>query len=688
MVKKKNKTETILCRAEKLFNVGNFLLAEKEFIKIRNKIDLVDIDQKLEVCRKETRSIKARQFIKNGHKAVQNERLSQAIAFFQDANELVPDPSLMDKIKELQDRLAMEKKGDAAQQAVVAHDYDGAAILYARAWEETGQRKFFLKNALNLVKAKAYEQAVTQFEQLDQPEPEAVYAWGFGLAKMNRYAGAMEQWSNLDLHDPQFVRQKEYLFELACSGLYQGLEKTVDVQTCLHDAELLLNTARRLGSKGQAHVHALEMMCDYYRLLLAEDFWEQENYMGIADLLDGMSASTDPELLALHAKCYYHLSREQMDFLTPMMTYWLTAIYSRQVSDGFSHDPGVKEKVQQKLIRMAEQRINGYGDLQNTKQAAEYLNIEKKLINDLSFISQQQPEETCPICTPGYALISGSFTAILNLIRANRNYFKNEVHYLETGGYYSRASEAMYALRTGQHEKAMEHIDAMDTKNESDEFLDYVSRVVQFAYGFIAIKNEDRSFLKYFKSTPELFASVPSIEEEFSDLMLQYDGDHLLIYEELLLYLHKQHPSDLVGKALSFMMAQSAIQRYNRKKINNKQVKVALEKALNLDENNELAHDTLEQTYIELETEEVYSAINRHKLNKAARITADSVYFQVYDNFFDFMTEIIEDFKQAEIDLDYAVKRVYLNDFINAVLIVDASHPLRYKIQAEIDRTE
>ena len=209
---------------------------------------------------------------------------------------------------------------------------------------------------------------------------------------------------------------------------------------------------------------------------------------------------------------------------------------------------------------------------------------------------------------------------------------------------------------------------------------------MQFAYGFIAIKNEDRSFLKYFRSTPELFASVPSIEEEFSDLMLQYGGDQLLLHEELLLYLHKQHPSDLVGKALSFMMAQSAIQRYNAKKINNKQVKVALEKALNLDEHNELAYETLEQTCIELETEEIYSAISRHKLNKAARLTADSVYSEVYDNFFNFMDEIIDDFKQTKIDVSNAAKLVYFNDFINSVLIVDASHPLRRKIQAEIDR--
>jgi len=685
MAKKKNKAEIILRRAEKLFNAGNFLLAEKEFLKIRNKIDHVDINQRLEVCRNKNRSVKAQQFIKDGYKAVQNEDLSRAITFFQDANDLLPDPSIEDKIKELQERLSVEKREDAAQAAVNAHDYAGAAALYAKAWEETGEQKFLVKNALNLVKAEKYEVAVAQFEQLDPPEPEAVYAWGFALAKTHHYCLAMEQWAQLELNDPRFDAQKEEVFERACSGVYEELGKTNDMQACLHDVQLLLDTAQSLGSNAQAHVPSLEKVCEYYRLLLVEAFWAQENFLGVAELLKEMPTFVDPELLALHAKCYFHLSRDQVDFLSPMMTYWLTAIYSRQISDGFSNDPGIKNKIQQKLIRMAEQRMNGHGALKKAKQAAAYLAIEKKLIKDLSLISQQQPDVTWPICTPGYALISGNADAILDLIRANRNYFKDPGHYLETGGYYSRASEAMYALKTSQNEKAMEYIDAMDTTKEKDEFVDYVCQVVSCAYGFLAIKNEDRSFLQYFKSTPELFVSVPSLEKEYTDLMLQYDGDQLLLYEELLLYLYKQHPTELMGKALSFLMAKSAIKRYNSGKIKNKQVKVALEKALKLDEDNELAHEVLEQTCIELESDEIFSAISRFKLNKAARLAKESQYFEVTDNFFEMMNNLIDDFQQEIAGVDRNIKQIYFKDCLNAILIVNPYHPLADKIQAEID---
>ena len=59
MAKKKKKIDTILKRAENLFKTGNFLLAEKEFKKVEKRLNSNEIAEKLEICRKETRAIKA-----------------------------------------------------------------------------------------------------------------------------------------------------------------------------------------------------------------------------------------------------------------------------------------------------------------------------------------------------------------------------------------------------------------------------------------------------------------------------------------------------------------------------------------------------------------------------------------------------------------------------------------------------
>jgi len=282
-------------------------------------------------------------------------------------------------------------------------------------------------------------------------------------------------------------------------------------------------------------------------------------------------------------------------------------------------------------------------------------------------------------------LISGASDAILNLIRSHRNYFQDEAHYLETGGYYSRASEAMYALKTEQFAKAMDHLDAMDITDDNDEFVDHVFRLVHFKYGFVAMENQDRSFLKYFKSTRELFIAVPSMEKAFSDLMLKVDGDQLFLYEKLLLYLYQQHSSDLLGKSLSLLISKSAIIRYNTRKINGKQLKIAFEKALKFDENNEMAQNNLEEICIELETEEVMSTLAKHKMNKAARLAADSAYDQVSEQFFDFISSLVDDSRMQTMDVEPDVRRIYLNDFLNAALIVDPTHPCVNKIQTEID---
>ncbi len=686
MAKKKNKIETTLNRAEKLFSAGNFLLAEKEFEKVQKKLDRTDIAEKIDICRKETQALKARQLIKEGHKAVQNDKLSQAITCFEEANALLSDPLLTDKIKELQGKQIRERVGEAAQEAEAVHDYFRASTLYDRAWEETGARKFLLGSALNHVKANAYDSALDRFEQLEkqgdpeQMEESAVYSYGFALAKTGHYFDALKQWEKLNSGNDLFIEQKRRLLGLACSDLFAAIGKETDVQGAFTRAGVLLHMANALDCSDL--IDMLETLSAYYRLMLVEIFWDQENFMHIAALSDQMMTHVEPAILALHAKTYFHLARDNDSFLNPMMTFWLTAIYSNDISKQFSEDPDTTDNVQQKLIHLAEQRINKHGDSPSSRRAADYLAIEKKLIKDLSAISHQQPQEAVRICTPGYALIFHRSTTLLELIRKNRSYFKDSEHYLETGGYYSKAGESLYALKTGSVTKAMALLEEMDLSVSSDEFLDYVIRLVHFEYGLWALKNGDKSYLKYFESTPALFETVPSIEKRFVHSMLQYDGEDLLLYEKLLLQISKKRRSDPVDEALSFIMTQSAIEKFNDGKINNKQVKVLIEKALTLCPGNELAIETMEQTYLELEMDEMAKAFNRNKLNKAARLVANSSYSEMYDNFFEFMEEILREVKIS--NLDESNKQGHYHLLLNAAAIVDYNHPFVDRVQSEI----
>ena len=690
MAKKKNKIDTILTRAEKLFKSGNFLLAEKEFEKIQKRLNRSDIDEKLKICRKETRTIKGKDFVKQGHKAVNSNQLSEAIACFQEAEKLLNEPWLTepwitDKIKELQQRLTWHKIDAKAQEAETARDYLTASELYVKAWKKKGSNGFLLKSAFCLVKVERYGQAAEMFEKSDLSDDRSLYYYGFALAKTGKYIKALKLWEKLDTHDKTFIEQNRQVLSLACSDLDRTLGRTLgptlgkveDINDVHNRAKDLLGLAITLGSKEL--IPHLEILCSYYKLVLIESLWEQEKFAAIPELLLQMTAVLDPIIfapiiLALNAKTYFSLSRNQAKFLEPMMTFWLSAIYSKEISAEFSDNPDKRQKVQHQLIRFAEQHINSHPDSKNVGPAASYLAIERKLLQDLSGIFQKKSRVLDQIITPQYASICGLSDIILDLIKHNERSFKDPEHYLETGGYYSNAGKALYALRTNGVKKAMSLIESIEASFSKDEFTDYVIALVQFEFGQAALENHEKNYLQYFALTAKLFESAPSIEKRFSDKILQYDGDQLISHEKLLTFLHTERRSDYLAEALSFVMIHSVIRKYNRGKITPKQMKVSIEKVLKISPDNEFVLHTLEQTRVDLEIEILFNAMDKHKLSKGARLARQSAYPEVCDRYFEFGEQILEQINSSGLDLHS--QKIDLLDLLSSCVTVDPDHPL------------
>jgi len=684
MAKKKNKIDTILTRAEKLFKSGNFFLAEKEFEKIQKRLNRNDIDEKLKICRKETRIIKGKEFLKQGHKAVNSNQLPEAIACFQEADKLLNEPWLTepwitDKIKELQHRLTRHKIDVKAQEAEAAHDYLTASELYVNAWKKKGSNGLLLKSAFCLVKAKNYGQAAEMFEKSDLSDDPSLYYYGFALAKTGKYIKALKLWEKLDTHDKSFIEQNRRVLSLACSDLYRTLGREEDINDVHNRAKDLLGLATPLGSAEL--ISRLEIFCSYYKLVLIESLWEQEKFEAISDLLLQMTAVNDPIILALHAKTYFSLSRKQAKFLEPMMTFWLSAIYSKEISAEFSDNPDNRQKVQHQLIRFAEQQINSHPDFQNAGPAS-YLAIEKKLLQDLSGIFQKQTRVSDQIITPQYASICGLSDTILNLIKQSKCSFKDQEHYLETGGYYSKAGKALYALRTNGVKKAIILIESIEASASIDEFTDYVIALVQFEFGQVALENHEKNYLQYFALTAKLFESAPSIEKQFTDKILQYVGDQLISHEKLLTFLHTERRSDYLAEALSFVMTHSAIMKYNRSKITPKLMKVSIEKALKISPDNEFVLHTLEQTRVDLEIETLFNAMDKHKLSKGARLARQSAYPEVCDRYFEFGEQILEQINSS--GLDRHSQKIELLELMNTCVTVDPDHLLIDSIKRKL----
>ena len=677
MAKKKNKIDSTLRRAEKLFKAGNFLLAEKEFEKIRKKLNRNDITEKLKICHKETRTIKGKDLVKQGHKAVNSNKLPEAIACFQEADKLLNEPWLTepwitDKIKELAHQLTLHKIDAEAREAKASCDYLKAANLYIKAGKKKGDQEFLLKGALCLVKAERYDQAATIFQTSKIEDDPARYYYGFALAKIGKYVEALKLWEKLDNNDKSFAEQNRQVLSLAGSAIYNTLGKQVDINGVHNAAKYLLGRANTLGHTKL--IPLLESLCSYYKLILIETLWEQEKFAAVQNLLLQISVFNDPIILGLNAKTYFNLSLEQSRFLEPMMTFWLSAVYSKEISAEFSDNLDDIQKVQHQLIRFAEQNINCQQDSQDTGHAESYLAIEKKLLTDLSAIFQQQTPAFDQICTPQYASVCGLSDTIIGLIQQSKPYFKDPKHYLETGGYYSKAGKALYALRTHDVKNAMTLIESIESSAPKDEFTDYVLELVQFEFGQAAIENHEKDYLQYFALTPKLFESVPSIEKRFSDKIVQSFDDQMILYEKLLMFLHKKRKSDPIAQALSFVMTQSAIMKFNRGKMTNKQMKVSIEKALMICPDNEFALHTLERTLMDLEIDSIFHAMSKNKLNKAARLARQSAYPEVCDKYFEFGEEIMDQI--AGSGLDHTFQKINLLDLLNSSMIVDPNHTL------------
>lgn len=683
MAKKRNTIDVILKRAEKLFETGNYLLAEKEFKKARQKQNSPEIEEKLAICLKNTQGLKGREWIKKGQKAESRNDLSGAVACFREAETLLHETWIGDKIRELEQRLLACDMVAKAETAVRNKDYQAAYGFYTKLAQIHENENYLSDSAVCLVKTDMFDQAVELFKSLNSLDEAARYHFGYALAKQGRYIDALGQWEMIDSNDAAFVSQQHQVLELAVEQLNASMKAGADLNGILADA------GRPLGGKAvhgnDKLVKGLGAISDYCRLSLAAPLWETFDYGAVANLLDTMVFKQDPAITVLCAVTYYHLAETQADYTGPMADHWLTAVYAMDLAKAVGDDPEKQDRVRQRLVRMAEDRINAMAGSKKLNAAVTtHLEIDKSLMADLLAISGDRHSSlSVPwICTPCFAKHYGLSEAVLALIREKRDYFRDEEHFLSTGACYSRVGESFYALKTRSAKEAFDLIGTMDASDSADEFINYALGLIRFEYGKFVLENGEKNFLDYFDSTARLFETVPGIEKQFSQEMMQYEGQYLFEHEALLGFLYQLRPSGPISEAYSLFMGQAAVARYNRGKINNKQCYVVLEKALGVDPGNEYVIHIKEQISIGLETETLYNALNKRKMGKAATLATKSPFPEVRDKFFEFIEQMMEQIEDSELEKPYRI--VELNDLLNSCMAVDPVHPIIDTLEMKI----
>jgi hypothetical protein len=689
MAKKKNKFNTILNRAQKLFNAENYLQAEKEFEKLPKKLHTDEIIEKLNICREKSRFAKGKILVKQAHKAINANALKEAISCFKQAQELLDEPELAKKIQELEQKQEVTSFDEAAIKAEESGDYAEAAALYEGIWQKSGNQKSAAKSGICYVKAGCEDKAITIFRQSEPQDRAGSYYYGFALAKNGQYPEALIQWEKIDSREKKFIDQKKQVSDLAFPVIYLALQKDdqkddPDIQKLHDQAAELKEIAHTLGLETLENNY--ESMLSYCKLILIEDMWDQEDYSGVAKLMEQLSFSAEPAFVALKAKLCYHLSINEKSYLQPMVKSWFDAIIFENPESGFSANE--EEQVYQRLNRLAEHRINEHSNTQTARRAAALLDIEKKLITDLKAISKANHNGQIPILTPYSAAASGQSQSILAVIRQNKSYFKDQEHYLEAGGYYTHIWKSLYELRAGDPEKAYSLLESTDAGLPKDEFIDYVVGLVGFEFGRFCLERGDKKYSRYFASAHTLFKAAPSIEKRFTDRFVNYYGDYMAEYETVLKLLYEKRPSSYIARAYSTIMGRMSIKRYNSEQLNNKQLAVILEKALEIYPENELARQNLRDTVIEIQRSNIVKAMTKRKMKKAATIVLESEYPEVEDYFFsdseewfDIMCSMPDSSSQ-----DKEILVLALNGLLSACEMVAPYHPLIRRIDDKLAR--
>lgn len=735
MAKKKRTIESTLEDGEKFFKRGNFQLAQREFEIAQQTLQRDDIAQKIKICERENRTLKVKDLIKKANRALSKNDISTALANFRGALTLQDEPEawLKDKIEDLENaHMAGCADADAAE-AEANGDFAEAASFYALAAEKTGDQNLLLKSGSCLVREGDYAAALLCFSKFidlkdffqnsdnsgtfNRYGERFLYDYGFALAKTGSCINALNVWRSIADKNQIFLEQKRAVFSLALDELYKNFQKILnnvdklsDIQTVsesenlsdqsldsTHSAEPFSELQNLSAQADNLYTLSLDLgnglqqnlikkMGGYLKYELLERAWNRYCYETVLHILEQMAGENGGWILSLKARAAFHLSQKEPSYIKTMVTYWLTAIYSMEISSRFSSDPLQIGMVQQKLIKMADSMVNSHLNSLEGSSAARQLNLEKRLIDDLLKIARRSGADESGyaelICTPGYGALSGLSKRVLKLIISNRESFDSAVHYLETGGYYCMAWESLYLMKTGELDKAVSHLDSLPQEVFDDEFSRYVRQLVHYEYGKAAIERGQRDFLKYFDQTHLLFKINPNLEKQLLDFINDSNAMEVLHkYEQVVALLYERNPSDSMAKTFSFVMMQSAIVRGNMGILQPRAMKMIAMKAMDLDPDNEYAHEVFNTVEIKEEVEEIMRAMSRRKFVKAAKIVNASHHSEVEDCFFEglegYMGQCKRDYPEEP---EFAL--VLLQEMYESALTVDSEHSVTQQMEA------
>ncbi len=240
-------------------------------------------------------------------------------------------------------------------------------------------------------------------------------------------------------------------------------------------------------------------------------------------------------------------------------------------------------------------------------------------------------------------------------------------------------------MKTGEMDRAIEHLNSLPRESLTDEFSRYVKQLVNFEYGKTAIERGEKSFLKYFDETHILFEINPAIEKKFTEFLHEFQKiEPLQKYEQVLSLLYTCNPSENMAQTFAFLMMQSGISRANKGILQPRALKIVAQNALELDPDNEYAREALHSVEITEEIDEMMTAMSRRKFAKASKIVHASEHAEVKDFYFEQLDEYAGQLENEYDDHEFAM--LLMREMYDWAKRVDPFHPVVKRMRMTLDK--
>ena len=704
---KKQTDATILAKAHKFFAKKNYAAAKKEYLKIKTAPDGGDdeIVSQIQYCNQEIGRERAKVLSKKAQRLLKKEKLQEACDCFVEAFKLSQQEWIKEKIDQLHEKMGVADKHQEASQAEAQGDYLKAATLYGQIHENQADPVIQRKRAHCLVMAKRWSEAVTLYDELGtgkNPDSGNRELYDYGLALVNtgqNYQG-LKTWLKITSSDPDFEQQKESVYARLRLEI---LEKVKNSAKNDNSNSAFRKAVDLLKWDSRPEHQQLFSYCFYAEL---EKLWQAENYIEIGRRLDELNnlglesvklRQLNLALIGLRAKvCALVLAQKpaenQLTHATNFIKYWLTALYFPGVLDRDYDQTGKKEATFDEIDKLREQlREHGFKLLENFidketetgRIVIKFWDLNCDLVKELESLGWRgnSGPKPLPIATPLFALEFGEPLILQKAIAANRDFFRDELHFLSTAAWYSPAARALQHSTLEEHDRAAKLAAALQPQ---DKFTRFALLFINFSCGVYHLhRGEEKSALKHLSQAPELLHIAPELEKVLIGTIYEVDDDDKLqAYENIFTKIARQYSSPSLNQALSLVMSRLSIAKANDEKIPAAVLKINLQKALQLDPENELARVSLNEALIADEIEQIYIALNNFKSNRAALIAARSNFTEVKECFFKCLEELYANSITVNLG-DYEKGEMLRHLYTNA-LKVDESHPLVEQFKKEL----